>query len=117
MVAFSSARKPDRSDAANTNDTSNIWVVKADGTGLRPLTSATAARADSFYPQWSPDGTMVVFGSGRNIDLSDAANTNSTSNIWVVKADGTGLRPLTTATAEHADSCVKQWCPAPAPKR
>ncbi|PYU28093.1 MAG: hypothetical protein DMG31_20915, partial [Acidobacteria bacterium] len=88
QVVFHSSRKLDGSDALNTNPTPNIWRVNADGTGLTPLTNATASGAGSLVPQWSPDGSKIVFHSSRKLDGSDAANTNGTSNIWRVNADG-----------------------------
>ncbi len=110
-VVFASNRKLDGTDAVNTNETFNIWRANADGTGLMPLTNATALRAWSESPQWSPDGTKVVFDSNRKLDGSDAANTNNTYNIWQVNADGTGLRLITNATANMASSVVPQWSP------
>src|SRR2546427_8964950 len=102
-VAFESSRKLDGSDAGNGNGTSNIWRVNADGTGLTALTNATAGFAGSASPQWSPDGTRVVFESSRKLDGSDAANANRMSNIWQVHADGTELTALTTATAASSN--------------
>src|SRR3989442_15813046 len=86
------------------DDISSQQGVNADGTGLTALTNATAAGALSFAPQWSPDGTRVVFESSRKLDGSDAGNGNGTSNIWRVNADGTGLTALTNATAASASS-------------
>jgi Tol biopolymer transport system component len=108
---FQSSRKLDGSDALNTNGTSNIWRVNADGTDLRPLTKLIAAGADSSIPQWSPDGTKVVFNSSRKLDGSDAPNANRTSNIWRVNADGTELRQLANLTANGAGSYGQQWSP------
>ena len=110
-VAFSSSRKLDGSDAANLNRTYNIWRANADGTGLMPLTTATAAGADSIIPQWSPDGTQLVFYSSRKLDGSDAANLNGTFNIWRVNADGTGLRIITNTTAMGTSSFDPRWSP------
>jgi TolB protein len=108
-VVFDSTRKLDGTDAQNATDVSNIWRVNADGTGLTPLTSATGAGAA--FPQWSPDGSRVVFASTRNLDGTDTPNANFTSNIWRVNADGTGLRPVTNATANGAGSDLPQWSP------
>ncbi len=112
-ILFNSSRKLDGTNASNgnSNPTYNIWRVNADGTGLTPLTNATAARAGSAAPQWSPDGTKVVFVSGRNLDGTDAPNPNFTYNIWRANADGTGLTPLTNLTAAQADSGGPQWSP------
>jgi len=38
-----------------------IYVVNADGTGLRRLTSS---EADDEHPTWSPDGSRIAFASG-----------------------------------------------------
>src|SRR5215813_1340411 len=106
-IAFYSSLKLDGTDAQNANGTYNIWRVNADGTGLTPLTSATAVGAGSGAPQWSPDGSRVVFLSSRKLDGTDAQN--GTDNIWRVNADGTGLRPITNAT--FVSSFYPQWSP------
>ena len=110
-IAFESSRATDRTNAANTNNTGNIWVVNTDGTGLTPLTTTTANYALSRIPQWSPDGTRIVFQSHRKTDGTDADNTNNTTNIWMVNANGTGLTPLTIITANFAGSDDPQWSP------
>jgi Tol biopolymer transport system component len=110
-IVFQSERKLDGSDAINLNGTVNIWRVNADGTGLIALTNATANGASNFSPQWSPDGTRIVFESGLKLDGSDATNANGTSNIWWVRPDGTGLTHLTNATASGAGSSSPEWSP------
>jgi Tol biopolymer transport system component len=110
-VAFSSSRALDGSDAVNTNGTINIWLMKADGTGVKPLTKLNAGGADCGVVSWSPDGTKLVFESARALDGSDAANANMTVNIWVANADGTGAIPLTNLTAPGASSHNAAWSP------
>ncbi len=110
-LLYLSNRALDGSDAANVNNTANIWQMNADGTGSKPLTSLTAVDAGTDSPQWSPDGTKVVFDSRRNLDGSDAGNTNPTYNIWVMNADGTNPKPLTSITAAGVDSYVPRWSP------
>jgi Tol biopolymer transport system component len=105
-LAFNSTRAVDGSDAVNLNKTFNLWVMNPDGSGLTPVTKLTAAGASSFDAVWSPDGSRLFFDSTRALDGSDAKNTNSTSNIWVVNADGSGAAPLTKITATGADSQV-----------
>jgi Tol biopolymer transport system component len=107
-IAFASKRALDGSDAVNTNLTTNIWVVNADGSGATPLTRITAIGAYSVSPVWSPGGTQVFFSSQRALDGSDATNIHSTPNIWVVNADGSGATPLTKITAQSAGSEAPQ---------
>lgn len=111
QIIYASARALNGSDAANTNNTSNIWVMDADGSNATPLSSLTADNADSNTPQWSPDGTKIAYSSSRALDGSDAANTNSSLNIWVANADGSGATPLTTITANGANSLLPRWSP------
>lgn len=54
-----------------------VFLVKVDGTGLRPL---RPGYADDGHPDWSPDGTRIVFSR-------DEA-------IVIVGRDGMGLRRL-----------------------
>jgi len=110
-MVFESNRNVDGSDTLNANGTLNIWRFTADGKGLVPLTTAIGSGAGSFNPQWSPDGTQIVFASSRAITGADAANTNGTSNIWRVNADGTGLTALTTAVGVGAGSFNPRWSP------
>ena len=64
---------------------SGLWLVRADGSGWRRLTSCEqpACLQDS-EPAWSPDGTKIAFV--RNED------------IYVMNADGSGVQRLTSAT-------------------
>jgi TolB protein len=59
-----------------------IYVIKADGTGLRRLTRNTV---DDSNPVWSPDGVKIAFVRVRN---------DQTANIYVMNADGSGQRRL-----------------------
>jgi Tol biopolymer transport system component len=68
---------------------SNIFVVRPDGTGLRPLTDAGLRRKFSNdSPAWSPDGKRIVF-------VSDRGAKASLSDIYVMNADGTRQKRLT----------------------
>jgi Tol biopolymer transport system component len=67
--------------------TLEIWVMDADGSNKRQVTSLGAA---SFAPFFHPDDRRIVFSSnhpnprGRNFDL------------WMIRDDGTGLERVTT---------------------
>ena len=50
-------------DALKDRRRSNLWIVGADGSGHRPLT--TGSENDG-SPRWSPDGQRLAFVSGRD---------------------------------------------------
>ena len=103
-VAFVSVAALDGSDAQSINNSGNIWVMNADGSGRTPVTKLIA-NFSSENVIWSPGGKKILFDSTRAVDGSDAANSNATTlNIWVVNADGSGATPLTKRTAAGASS-------------
>jgi serine/threonine protein kinase/Tol biopolymer transport system component len=60
----------------------DLFVIQSDGAGLRQLTD------DPFrdrYPRWSPDGSRLFFQSDRA----------GAYGIWSLRADGSGLEPVT----------------------
>jgi Tol biopolymer transport system component len=69
----------------------NVYVVDADGTGLRRLTTSPG---DDFDPSWSPDGTRIAFRRERSGE----------PEIWIMNADGTQQRRLT-------DGLSPAWSP------
>lgn len=72
-----------------------IYVVNADGTGLRRLTQHPAVDRD---PAWSPDGQYIAFVSYRG----------GKNGIYVVRVDGTGLRFVTRTGATDS---LPAWSP------
>ena len=85
-----------------------LWCVNASGRDLRPLTRSDRAidlaarygaqarrftRYDDFDPCWLPDG-RVVFSSTRYPMLAQQGGV--VSNLWVVGADGSDLKRLTS---------------------
>ncbi|HEY2027842.1 MAG TPA: IPT/TIG domain-containing protein [Myxococcales bacterium] len=93
-IAYAAPAAVDGTDAANP--ATNLWVVKTDGTARTALTGLTAASTAS-SPAWSPDGTTIIFSSDRNIDGSNSAASDT--NVWMAKADGSAVAPLTKTTA------------------
>jgi hypothetical protein len=64
------------------SDGGDIYVVNADGSGLRKLTGrgTPGELRGGRWPSWSPDGTTIAFGS--------------LDSIRVIRPDGTGNREL-----------------------
>ena len=58
------------------SESSDIWIVQANGT--YPL-KLTANGASNSSPAWSPDGRKIAFVS----------NKNGSNDIWIMNADGT----------------------------
>jgi Tol biopolymer transport system component len=81
------ALSPDGSTIAfeGLDDTNtDIYTIGVDGSGLRRLTFDPAT--DEF-PQWSPDGTTIVYdNAGRHEDQDP--QFSGTAEIWSVPADG-----------------------------
>ena len=98
-----------RAAAARPDDDSGtcIWVMNADGSGKVNVTpedvraecpsfaAGNSHRRHSLEPTWSPDSKMIAFTGHYDICVNDPA-VNS-SDIWVMNADGSGKRDLTSA--------------------
>jgi len=62
-------------DLAANRGRTDLWLVAADGTGLRQLTRGQEAEAS---PRWSPDGKAIYFLSSRA----------GTGQVWRLRMDG-----------------------------
>ena len=72
-----------------------IYVMNADGSGLLNLTRAPS---DDLDPAWSPDGRAIAFVVQKQCVRRPCAAAYETY-LYVVNADGSGLRRLTTRPA------------------
>lgn len=78
---------------------SDVFIVSADGSGLRRLTHT----GDAWNPAWSPDGSEIVFARARSY-VSVARQTEGiTASMWSVRPEGSGLRQLAPTVAGQDD--------------
>ena len=76
-----------------------ILSMNSDGSDIKQLTSATQTPYGDSDPAWSPGGTMIAFTRDTSAHKGE---------IWVMKADGSGQKRLTTNAVEDVDP---QWAP------
>jgi len=68
-------------------------VVGVDGAGLRRVTPWALMAGDR--PDWSPDGTRILFRTGSNREGGFGAN------LYTVRPDGKGLQQVTHNKPSH----------------
>jgi TolB protein len=71
-----------------------IWTMAADGSRAHPITASIGAT----MPAWSPDGQWIAF----------ASNQDGDSDIYTMRADGSGLHAVTTNSTRDL---APQWSP------
>ena len=84
-----------------------IYVVNADGSGLRRLTRNAFER-----PSWSPDGRKLIFVRLFHPKCRPARDTPpppscQAGDLWVMNADGSGQRNLTRT--QRGDGHAATW--------
>lgn len=67
----------------------DLYSMRPDGTGVRRLTTDPAGDRE---PDWSPDGTQIVFRSNRT---NGTGNPEGDFELFLMRADGSDLRQLT----------------------
>ena len=98
--------EPQPDGAVNTQVGHSLWVMNSDGSGAKSMVEIPAERArqgDLGSVRYSPDGTMIAF-------LQAPAGDTNQLRIFVMNADGTGLRPLTTETGSWTETDLA-WSP------
>jgi Tol biopolymer transport system component len=79
---------------------STVMLVRPDGSGLHSPTAGVAG-GDQTNPDWSPDGSQLVF----------VVASGSTEVLWVVDADGSGARLLADCQEECLWVDDPDWSP------
>ena len=78
---------------------SNVYTIKSDGSGLRKVTHNVGGKIDNIPDSWSPDGRKLAFISNRA----------GTFEIYSMNTDGTGVTQITHGPEAHLAS----WGTAP----
>ena len=92
----------------STLATTRLYTVRPDGRGLRAITKPGDDKGGDSEPDWSPDGRRIVFR--RFVDLG---RPSERAHVYVVGANGTGLRNLTQASCRGP--CLSNEEPAWSP--
>src|SRR5713101_691296 len=82
----------------NRGGTPQIYTMNSDGSGLTNLSNSPTSFDDT--PDWSPNGSWIAFASNR-------ATPGFGVDIYVMKADGSGVSRLTTTGQDE----MPAWAP------
>jgi Tol biopolymer transport system component len=107
-ISANAAWSPDGSliaieaDRGDPDTSQGIYVMNADGTGLRRVTVRPRGYQEDSAPRFSPDGSRLVFTRYRGSGASEKAA------LYTVRLDGTGLSRITTFAIHAGDA---DWSP------
>ena len=76
----------------------NLWVARADGTRARQITFEKDPAVTIGVPKWSPAGDLIVYVVHR-----------LAPQLWVVRPDGRGARPIVDHGISAAWSLDGRW--------
>lgn len=74
-----------------------VFLINEDGTDAINLTRRAGYDG---MPSWSPDGEEILFVSDRGADA--AAGDEARGDVYIMRADGTGVRRITTDGAGYS---------------
>ena len=85
-----------------------LYTMRPDGRDVKAITLPGAAEDKDSIPDWSPDGRLIAFRRFFN-----RGEPNETTDVMVVRPDGSGLRNLTrgTCTGDCLSSETPAWSP------
>jgi hypothetical protein len=83
----------------------DIRLINADGSGDHALTSSGGTGLVADAPEWSPDGTRIIFHRGVSLGRPWPSTTTQGSNsVYMVHIDGTGEQLLVANDGAHSPS-------------
>jgi Tol biopolymer transport system component len=82
----------------NLYNNSSLYVINADGTGLKTLTNAPGS---DYEPAWSPDGKRIAFTSLRD----------GKREVYVLNLESGAVTRLTTAAGDVQENSQPKWSP------
>lgn len=115
-VGFLSDRALDGTNALSENEVSNLWVVSAEGKALQPLTKFTEMNTYLSAPIWTSDSKRIAFFWYHHDDMYGLKDflPGPPRYLWIMNADGSSLKPLTTLKDERfpqTSSWSLPWSP------
>jgi Tol biopolymer transport system component len=78
----------------------DLFVVRANGSGVRRLTHTGSAST----PTWSPDGHTIVFAAATFFNHDANVFTSVATSLWRMNSNGTDLRRLTPVIQGQIDA-------------
>jgi Tol biopolymer transport system component len=91
-----------RNTGTGSDTKTAIYVMNADGSGVRRLTPFKIGAAD---PRWSPNGKQILFNTYAN------PTPGESSDLFVMQADGTHRTALTHLTGGAQQAFADDWSP------
>jgi dipeptidyl aminopeptidase/acylaminoacyl peptidase len=87
---------------------SSIAIVKADGSDAEAPRVLTDPAMFGAYPDWSPDGTRILF---QTYPLGSFQTTTKATNLYTIRPDGTGLTQVTHFGESDTRAVEPTWTP------
>lgn len=87
-----------------SNGVWQVWEIKADGTGLRQVTTADPPEADNYDACYLPNGQIIFDSTRCYAGVPCVGGGNTVANLCVMDDNGTNVRML-CFDQEH------NWCP------
>ncbi len=87
-----------------SQERSQIWELRMDGSGLRQVTPGTDNDVDNYDACYLPDGRIIFSSTANYQGVPCVTGSDRVANLCIMNADGSGIRQL----------CFDQdhdWCP------